>query len=186
MASTPILAKELIGHVGTKRLYTFLLDDVDGRADDLFLLRSLLRIQCQNGNTRVGDTEVTLQTLMEDTCLIADLLNGNGSRHILQGQMGGNKTDAHHLAHHHRQRAVFLWLGVDIEKVLYEILLRTSHRLTGSLSRLIGWLSELHLHIIIKRSQQVQPSVACLLSTIDGSELCFQMQGLAMEGSHLG
>ena len=132
---------------------------------------------------------------MEDTGLIADLLDRNGSRHILQGQMGGNKTDAHHLAHHHRQRAVFLWLGVGrfhgsshehVVKVLYQILLRTSHRLTGSLSRLIGWLSELHLHIIIKRCQQVQPSVACLFSTIDGGELCFQMQGLAMEGSHLG
>ena len=142
-----ILAKELIGHVGTKRLYTFLLDHIDSRTDNLLLFRSLLRIQCKNGDTGVRDTEVTFQTLMEDTCLIADLLNGNGSRHILQGQMGGNKADAHHLAHHHRQRAVFLWLGVGrfhgsshehVEKVLYQILLRTSHRLTGSLSRLIG------------------------------------------------
>ena len=172
-----VLSEELIGHVGTKHLHTFLHNRVDGRTDNLLLLCSLLGIECQDGDAGVRDAEVALQTLVEDTGLLTDLLGSDGGRHLLQRQMGGYQSDTHDLTHHHRQRLILLRTIVGglhwsrhqhIVEVLYQVLLRTSHRLTGSLGRLLRRLTELHLHLVVERSQEVQASIAGIFCLVDG------------------
>ena len=109
--------------------------------------------------------------------------------------MGGHKTDAHEIAHHHRQRLVLLpRIGIRTHRRLHEhivkpflqVFLGARHSLAGRRVRLIGRRAELHLHLLVEGGEQVKPSVTCILSLVDNQELRLQAKSLTMITGHLG
>ena len=89
------VTEEGVGRVRTKGLNTFCFQISNGGDDDLLLLlscRSLLcvtGVQGEDGNTWVGDDEITLQGIKQHPGFLYHRLLGDGASNILNRQGTG-------------------------------------------------------------------------------------------------
>ena len=208
-----ILSEEFLGRIGAVSFDAFLFRLSDGRDEHFLLFRSVrVGIESQDGNSRVGDTEVALHAVVQLAHFVEDVVDGNVSRDVLDGKSVGSESYAYRLVYHHLhtlgalsdacfgiafQSLVAIVVGIHglcvgrtgyqyVEMLTSEV----GHGLVESLeccvARLLCRRTKLHLHFSVKACQHVYASVLCVRSIVDDAEVGLQVHSLAMVCCYFG
>ena len=154
-----------------------------------------MRIEGQDGDARVVDTQVALQASVQGSGFLDNLLLGNGFRHVLDGQVLRDQCHAQVVIDEHAQS--LLWLAqsavgssrgchecIDLSGA--DVIQCALDGFARCLFRLGRLLSNVYFNLLVRDRQQVQLPILGILSFLDDIELCLHVNGLAVVGGHFG